>query len=362
MRTTTSPLRAVSLAAICLLMADTARAQGPPESPVRYTVAREHSVRRMIQLPGSVDAHTTSLVASEVPGLVSEMLAREGDTVRKGQPLARLSVSTLEARLKSAQAQLREAASRRKLAQLTLERARGLFESKVVSQQDLDSSQSEFEAWQGRVDTLDAEIARLTLDMEHSTIRAPFGGTVVAEHAEAGEWVAMGGPVVELISLQDLDIRVEVPERYFSSLNPGATATVTFDSLPGLRIEGRVSAVVPRADPQARTFPIKVRVANREGRIGSGMLAQISFQAGEAYTATVVPKDAVVTQGNEKFVYLIKDDRTVDLMPVQPREGIGAWIVVEGKIVAGQKVVTRGNERLHPGATVTAEPLEYALP
>ena len=362
MRTMRLPPRALSLAALCLLLADASPAQGPPESPVRYTEAREHSVRRMIQLPGSVDARTTSLVASEGPGLVSEMLAREGDAVRKGQPLARLSISTLEARLKSAQAQLREAASRRRLAQLTLERARGLFESKVVSQQDLDSAQSEFEAWQGRADTLEAEIARLTLDMDHSTIKAPFGGTVVAEHAEAGEWVAVGGSVVEIISLQELDIRVEVPERYFSSLNPGAVASVTFDSLPGLQVEGRVSAVVPRADPQARTFPIKVRVANREGRIGPGMLAQISFPAGEAYSATVVPKDAVVTQGNEKFVYLIKDDRTVDLMPVKPHEAIGSWIVVEGKIVAGQKVVTRGNERLRPGAHVSAEPLEYALP
>ena len=177
-----------------------------------------------------------------------------------------------------------------------------------------------------------------------------------------GEWLAVGAPVVEVLSLDELEVRVEVPEQYFRNLNPGARATVSFESLCGFSTTGLVSAIVPRADPQARTFPLKVRIANREGRIGVGMLAQVSFPAGESYRATVVPKDAIIRRGPQEYVYLMNGDSTVKLVEVKTGEGVGSWIEVRGELRAGEKVVTRGNERLRPGQAVQGEPMEYELP
>ncbi len=117
-------------------------------------------------------------------------------------------------------------------------------------------------------------------------MKAPFSGVVVAERCEVGEWVGRGDPVSELASLHDLEVRVEVPERYFSQLERGAEATISFTSLAGLELIGEVSAIIPRANPQARTFPLKVRLANPEGRIGVGMLARVAFPAG-----AVLPRD-----------------------------------------------------------------------
>ncbi|MCI0407413.1 MAG: efflux RND transporter periplasmic adaptor subunit, partial [Acidobacteria bacterium] len=255
-----------------LLAAATTQAQDRPPSPVRFTEAKEYSVRRTIQLPGSVESTTTSTVASEVAGLVEELFAREGDTVRKGQPLARLRATTLQLQLDAAQAQLKEAQARLKLAEIGKKRAQDLFESSVTSQADYDNAHYEFSAWQGRVEELDAQIARIQFAIDLCTIHAPFAGLVVTEETEVGQWIIQGGPVLEMISLGDLEVRVEVPERYFTNLNPEARATVTFESIPGYTVEGRITAVVPRADPQARTFPLKVRIANKEGRIGAGML------------------------------------------------------------------------------------------
>jgi len=333
-----------------------------PPSPVRYTEAQEYPVRRTVTLPGSVESRTVSVVASEVEGKVMELFAREGDTVRRGEPLARLRTTNLELQLQSAEAQLKEADSRLNLAQLSLNRAQDLLRSNVASQQEYDNARYEQAAWEGRVGSLQADISRIKLAIELCTIRAPFGGLIVTERTEVGEWSPTGGAIVEMLSLDDLEVRVEVPERYFASLNPGAKAQVRFESIPGLDVEGKVTAIVPRADPQARTFPLKVRVPNKEGRIGVGMLAQVSFPAGESYRATVVPKDAVVTQGDDRFVYLIGGDDKVSAVPVRTGEGVGSWIVVEGDVRAGQKVVTRGNERLRPGLVVTGEAVEYALP
>lgn len=333
-----------------------------PPSPVRYTEAREHAVRRAVQLPGTVESRTVSVVASEVEGLVTDFPHREGETVAKGEPLARLRTTSLELRREAAQAQLKEAEARRKLAQRNLERARELFEAKVFSQQQLDDALYESNAWQGRVEALTAEIAQISHDIDRGTIRAPFAGAIVGERTQVGEWVAKGDPVVEMMSLDDYEVRVEVPERYFANLKVGTAATVTFEALPGIEVSGRISALIPRADPQARTFPLKVRIPNRGGKIGVGMLAQVLFPSGESYRATLVPKDAVVNQGAQKVVYLMNGDNTVSLVRVETGAGVGAWVEVRGPLQPGQRVITRGNERLRPGQVVRGEPLEYELP
>ncbi len=337
-------------------------AQEWPASPVRYTEAKEYPVHRLIELPGSVESRTESLVASEVAGLVVELAAREGQTVRKGETLAKLRSDQLELQLQAAEAELREAEARRTQAESNLERSKDLFDSEVLSQRQLDEAISEFDAWRGRTERLTVMIARIKLDIERSAVRAPFAGVIVAERCEVGEWVDKGDPVVELISLYDLEVRVDVPERYFSNMNPGAEATVRFESLPGYELTGKVSAIVPRANARSRTFPLKIRIKNKDGKVGAGMLAKVSFPAGESYSATVVPKDAVITRGAERYVYLVNGDSTVSQVSVETGVAMGPWVEIQSEVRPGAKVVTRGNERLQPGQRVQGEPLEYALP
>ncbi len=347
---------------ICAGPAAEALAQGMPSPPVRYTEAREHQVQRLLILPGTVESPTVSLVASEVQGLVQHLKVREGDVVRRGAPLALLRTASLEIRQRASEAQLEEARSRLKLAELSLDRARRLHDEKILSQQEMDDALYEYNAWQGRVDALAAEIEGIRLDLQRSVIRAPFGGTVVTKRTEIGEWLDVDSPVVEMVSLEILEVRVEAPERYFSRLLPGASTGITFEALPGFETSGRVSAIIPRADPQARTFPVKIRLENTEGRIGVGMLAQVALPAGETYRATVVPKDAVVRQGQEEVVFLLNGEGAVERVPVETGAGVGSWVAVIGPVRAGNKVITRGNERLLPGQTVEGEPMEYKLP
>ncbi len=174
-----------------------------------------------------------------------------------------------------------------------MERAQELFESEVLSREQLDDSRYESDAWQGKVEQLTSTIARTQLNLDRSTVRAPFSGVIVAERIDIGEWVGKGDPVVEMMELVDLDVVVDVPERYYPDIKKGTSTSVSFDSLPGYEIEGRVRSVVPRANAQARTFPVKVQIVNSEGRIGAGMLTRVSFAVGESYQATVVPKDAL---------------------------------------------------------------------
>lgn len=342
-----------------------ALAQGPggmPPSPVRYAEAERHELRSEAILPGTVAARTSSLVASEVAGLVVGLGAREGDTVRRGQVIVRLRRQNLELRLAEARGELREAEARLDLAERSLKRFRGLADSGVVSQQQLDDAVSEAAAWQGRVEAIRAEIARLEDDLDRATIKAPFSGAVVAEHVDVGEWVGIGDPVVEMVSLDDLEVVSSVPEQYFAAIERGDRVRVTFEAVPYLELEGTVSAVVPRADAQARTFPVKVRIANPDLQLGVGMLARIAFPVGRPAEATIVPKDAVVGGRGEQAVFVIRDDDTVERLPVRGGTASGLWVAVEGAVEPGDRVVVRGNERLQPGQKVVGEREEYELP
>ncbi|MEJ2084403.1 MAG: efflux RND transporter periplasmic adaptor subunit [Acidobacteriota bacterium] len=351
-----------SLVAISLAASAVAVAQGPPASPVRYTEAQLFGVRRTITLTGSVGSRRDSIVASEVEGLVEELVAREGDQIEKGQPVVRLRRQNLQLRLQAVQGQLDEARAREKLALTSLDRSRGLFDERIISQQQLDDASSEYEAWQGRVAQLEAEEARLRDDLDRATVRAPFSGVVVRERVSEGEWLAEGGAVVEMIDYTDLEVTVEVPENSYGGLQKGTSAQVVISSLDGLEVEGVVRAIVPRADSKARTFPVKVAIDNPGGRIAVGMLAKVFLPVGETIEAIIIPKDAVVEQGNQKFVYRIKDDQTAERINVTVGAPAGAWIVVGDALEAGDRVITRGNERVFPGQPVEPEKLEYALP
>jgi RND family efflux transporter MFP subunit len=347
-----------------LVGATCAAAQGPGQgpSPVRYTEVLNHSIRGAVQLPGSAESRTTSVVAAEVAALVVSLEVDEGDRVKQGQPLARLRTINYELQLDAAEGQLKEAEARLQLAESKLRRARELFEEEVISEDERDDAFSEFTAWQGNVDANRARIAELNVSLERCVVRAPFDGVVVRKLTDVGQWMAAGGDVVEMVAVDRLDVRVEVPERYYSQLHPEVEATVSFEALPGLEVTGPVDRIVPRADPQARTFPVKVRIPNPEGRIGVGMLARVSLPVGQVYDAVLVPKDAIVRQGPQEIVYRIKDDQTVEPVPVTGGQGVGVWIEVQGPLAAGDRIVTRGNERIFPGMPVNGTPQEYELP
>jgi len=349
----------VVLAAL-ILLAPQAPAQ--EAGPVRYTEVLSHSVYRSVRLPGSVESRRSSVVASEVAGKVVQLAVQPGERLAAGGLIARLRTATLELELQEAQGRLREASARLDLAERNLARAEDLFDDRIVSQGDLDDAISERAAWQGRIDQSTAEIARIRDDLERCQIRAPFAGVVVDKLTEVGQWITLGGPVVEMVALDDIEVRVEVPERYYAMLATGSEVEVKFEALPEMEVSGTVSEIIPRANPQARSFPVKVRIANRERRIGVGMLAQVAMAVGERYEALLVPKDAVVRVGPQEQVFRIKDDGTVEPIPVQIGQGVGEWLVVAGPLAGGDRVVTRGNERLQPGQAVRGEPLEYPVP
>jgi RND family efflux transporter MFP subunit len=209
----------------------------------------------------------------------------------------------------------------------------------------------EYKSLQSELLRTEAEIEVLKDDIRNKTVVAPFAGFVAAEHTEVGEWIDVGGPVVSLLDLGHIRITVDVPERYAVQLSQDSPVRVLVTSLLDQTFSGKISAVLPEGDRDARTFPVRIELANPDLKIRGGMEATATFSLGTKRKALLVPKDAIVTAGTNRMVYVAADG-AAQPVPVQVIGYYDGNVAVEGPLQPGVPVVIRGNERLMPGQPV----------
>jgi RND family efflux transporter MFP subunit len=326
-------------------------AQAPPPAPVVVDKVREETLQKSVTLVGAVEPDKRSIIASEIQGLVESLPGEEGKFVNKGDVLAKFNTRSIEIDLNEAKARKREAQARYHLAKQNLARFQELESKGVASIQQLQGAETEKSALGARISQIQAQVEGFEYDIEKSQIVAPFSGYVTEEYTEVGQWVEKGGPVVELIDIEIAEINIDMPERYISKVKTGLNVNVNFDALPDLKLKGKITSLVPQADRESRTFPVKINIDNKDGTIKSGMVARVSFPIGEPSTVKLVPKDAIVSQNNANFIYVVNEG-TVQPMPVSTGIAFEDKIQVIGPVQIGQLVVVKGNERLMPNQSV----------
>ena len=324
---------------------------GRPPTPVKVATVLNKQVQRSVSLVGTAEPRKRSLVASEVAGLVKAFPVKEGQFVNKGQLLATLRIDTFEIRLDSAVASHREAKTRYDQAQKDLERANLLFAKELVTQKEMDDALTQEGALEKRLSQLEAEIRLVQDRLTKSTIPAPFAGWITKEYTEIGQWIEEGGSVVELVDLSYVEVQVPLPEEYMREVRVGDPVVAVFDGLPGVEVKGKIFSIIAQADRAARTFPVKVQLANPDLHIKSGMVARVSLAVGAPYQAVVIPKDALVLRGGKEFAFIVANN-TVSQVTVTPIAHFEDVVEVQGAIEEGMQVVVEGNERLLPGQSV----------
>lgn len=325
--------------------------EGPPPALVVTAPVVSESITETIELPGTVRPIRESVVASEVSGRVATRAVESGDPVSTGQLLIRLDDSRLSKDLEQVAAELDDVRAQLELAVIQERRALELYAQGILSQGERDEAVARRQSLEGRATAAEARLDSIEDDIARTEIRAPFSGVVTGVHTEVGEWIAEGGSVVQLADLDTVEIRVEVPEGWFVRLTPGSPAPAKIDALPGRTLDGTIFALVPNADRDARTFPVLVRAANPDGRVGAGMLARVTLTLAGGQEALLIPKDAVVRQAQHEIVFVV-DNGAVRAVTVRTGRAIGERVEVHGELSVGETVVVRGNERLTPGQRV----------
>lgn len=327
-------------------------AQAPPPVPVVVSPVLHKEISESVVLVGTATPRVKSLFASETEGLVEELFVDEGDFVRKGQVLARLRSSTLQIQLEAARAARKEAGERLLQAKDDLERSMKLRQSASIPEKKLSDDQFEARVWEQKVRQHELEIARLEDLLSKKTIEAPFSGLVAKKHTEVGQWLERGGDILTLIDMERIHVVVPVPERYVDKIRVEDRASVSVSALGNKSHPGRIISIIPEGDREARTFPVKVEIRNRDLRIKSGMLSHVTFSLGKPHMALLVPKDALVAQDDKKFVFVYQND-IVKLVGLEVQGYHEGMAEVSGDLKPDSLVVIRGNERLRDGQKVT---------
>jgi RND family efflux transporter MFP subunit len=406
--------RTVLTVALATVLAPAAAfAQQRPPSPVEAEPVVRQDVAPRRSFVGTVRATQSAVLGAEAAGRVVEIAAREGDHVKQGDMVARLRTTTIEIDVRAAEAELQlrreelrelrngaraeeleQAESRFAATESELEFAKWdkesadeLSKTGSISEDELRrvrlrlwvaeqlhaQSKAALELLRAgpreeriaqaaaRVAAQEAAVERLKDQLDRHSVRAPFDGVVVAERTEVGEWLSVGDPVVDVVSLGEVEVRVGVVEDQVGGLRKGSRAVVTVGALPGREFEGKVHAVVPRGDERTRTFPVDVRVPNPtengNNPLKPGMFARVSLEIGAPRPATLVPKDAIVLGGPAPMVHVVvpgAEGAPATTRPVPVRTGVAldGMIAVEAELQPGDLVVTRGNERVRPGQQI----------
>jgi multidrug efflux pump subunit AcrA (membrane-fusion protein) len=195
-----------------------------------------------------------------------------------------------------------------------------------------------------------AEVERLRTDLAKTRIVAPYKGHIVARNTEVGNWISVGGSVVEMVDLSAVLVRVNTPEKAIPFATSGSPASVHIDAL-GRSFSGAVKHVIAQADITARTFPIEVEVANPDYAMKSGMFARATIVTGPEMETVAVPKDAISRQMGATFLAMVVPGQGGQLMaiptPVTVGLDIGDWVAItSGNVPPGADVVIRGNEMI----------------
>ena len=369
-------------AAAALAVSAVLSAQAPP-TPVRVAPITQETLAPRRELTGELRVRSRAKVAAIEPGRIAEIAFELGQRVTAGDVLVRVDdrrlqrdLAQLEAELAMRRAQIgiEEAQATTSAADVLAYRAAESSRKGSVADMTLRAAERDAAIATARVLVAQSEVARteatlerLRIQLEDTTIKAPFDGFVVERHVEPGEWLAIGAPVAVLVSSGTLEAWIEVPETASAdALRGDADVMVRVDAL-GVQLAPKSLRVVPDVDPRSRRFRLIATLEPGAHALLPGMSIVAELPGGTPRPMLRVPTDAINNDAGGSFVWLSasRPDGSTLAMPVTvrvawKREGF-AYVEAEG-LTEGAMVVVEGNERLRPMTPIQPMPATGAAP
>ena len=279
---------------------DAATAQEEPAVNVVVQNLLPMTMTHKLSLPAVFKARKELTVKAEVGGLITKINVQEGDTVSKSQIIAMIdqrdylnSIASIE--------------SKHKLAELNFNRISGLAGQAAVSKAELDRATAEFQG-------LDASLAQATLLLERCTITAPMDGIVDDLPIEVGTLVNSGDPIAMMLNIDSLELEVAVPEADVFALRSLKKAKVTIAALNDRKVWGEKILMAKKPVGPSMVFPLKLAVKNVGQEILPGMFATAELVKEVDSQALGIPLYAIITEKQEKYVYVIENNLAVKRM------------------------------------------------
>jgi len=313
-----------------------------------------------VRYPVEAAARYSNAMSFRVAGKLIERDVRLGDSVHKGQVIARLDAADAQKQAASAQAALDAAEHRLAFAKQQLDRDQAQFAQNLVAANQLEQTQDAYAAALAGREESAAQLVLARNTLQYNSLVADHDGLITSENADTGQVVSAGQAVYGLAWTGDTDVILDAAAGDLNRIAIGQAASVTFSALPGRRFDARVREVAPAADPQSRTFRVKLTLtepgaAVRFGMTGDATLLQIQTAGSAPAGAPVfkVPATAIFHQGKDPAAWVIRpNDSTLELRLVTVGSYSERGALITRGLQDGDNVVLAGVHTVHAGQQV----------
>src|SRR5262245_59763921 len=310
----------------------------PAGVPVKVGTVRSGTISDEVSAVGTLLANESVMIRPERDGRIITIHFAEGQLVRKGERLVSLDSAEVEAQLAATNSEVT-------LNQSRLKRATELHEKRFISGQALDDAK----------EALNQSLARqaeIKARLEKSAVFAPFEGVAGLRQVSPGAYVKAGQDIARLEGIGTLKLDFRIPELYLGRIRQRQEAIARVDGFSGEIFRGEIYAIEPAVDEQTRTVLLRARVPNPGARLKPGMFARIVLVLETREQALIVPEQALVPQGKDRFIYRVADGKAaltkIELGLRRPGE-----VEIRSGVSAGETIVVDGQLRLRDGAPVT---------
>lgn len=318
-------------------------ARKPVPAAVVTAQASAEKWRTTIHAVGALESFQGVVLRSEIEGRVLRVAFDSGAPVQAGDLLVEMDVSSETALLRSNEANA-------KLAQLNLERARGLRGNEANTAADLDAAEATAAQAEAAIEATKSTLAK-------KRIVAPFTGRLGLRRVNVGQFLNKGDEVVTLEDTDPIYADFSVPQQEATALKAGLPVVVTTDAFPGREFTGTIEAIDPRVSDATRSLRIRASLANPDETLKPGMFARVEVQLPDEREVVVIPATALVYSPYGDSVFVVAKDDKGGLVAqqrfVQVGPKRGDQISLLSGISAGDEIVSAGQGKLRPGSPVT---------
>ena len=356
----------VVLFAVAALISSGCSAQKtPPPAGAMVLVATAVATNLPMQIQpppvGHVMAYTTVTIHSQIQGLISRIYFREGQEVREGDPLFLIDPRPSQAALDQARANLQRDSGQLEYQKASYARELKLLQSKIISQDEIDTDKASLDAATGTVAADEAAIANALLNLEFCHINSPVDGLAGGLQSYVGNVVkAPDDTLVTINQIHPIYVAFSVPEQYLPQIKREMRAhplqvSAHFENMDVSPPQGRLTFIDNSVDTTTGTIQLRGTFPNNNDALWPGQFVTVDLTLSQLTNAIVVPTQAVQTGQNGEFVYVVKPDKTVEERPVTIGIAYGGETEIEQGVLAGETVVTDGQLRLAPGMLVNVK-------
>jgi multidrug efflux system membrane fusion protein len=329
-----------------------------PAVPVTVAKVVQKTVPVTFRAIGHVEAIATVAIKARIGGELQKAWFTEGQTVSKGATLFTIDPRQYEAALRLAQAQLEKDRALLEKAEADIKRYEGLVKQDFVTKEQYDQIIATAASLRAGVAADQANVDNARLQLAYCAITAPVEGRTGTLNVKVGNLVKADDttPLVTINQIRPIFAAFSVPAQLLPQVTKHngnrIAVTATLPQNTGVPEEGALTFVDNAVDTATSTILLKATFANQDERLWPGQFVDIVVTLGEETGRIVAPAPAVQTSQQGQYVFVVKDDQTVELRPVKVDRMDEAEAVIEKGLTGGETVVTDGQLRLVPGAKV----------